>query len=131
MPFVSFPRKSAGGLALLKSVVAFMPEMESIRTGLRNVMKDLLRAQPLEDAVVMAWPVVCGKDVAARTKALLFSEGVVTVEVLDAAWRKQLTSFASRYISAYEALLGHVVKEVRFKVQQSTARVEEPPKPEF
>jgi hypothetical protein len=102
-----------------------MPEMESIRTGLRNVMKDLLRAQPLEDAVIMAWPVVCGKDVAARTKALLFAHAVVTVEVPDAAWRKQLMSFASRYISAYEALLGQVVKEVRFKVATSAARTEE------
>ncbi len=108
-----------------------MPEMESIRTGLRNVMKDLLRAQPLEEATLMAWPVVCGKDVAARTKAVLFADGVVTVEVPDTAWRKQLTAFASRYISAYEALLGHVVKEVRFKVQQSVARTEEPVKPQF
>jgi hypothetical protein len=47
------------------------------------------------------------------------------VEVPDAAWRKQLTSLASRYISAYEALLGHVVKEVRFKVQPAVARTEE------
>lgn len=102
-----------------------MPELESIRTGLRNVMKDLLRAQPLEEAARMAWPVVCGKDVAARTKAVVFADGVVTVEVPDAAWRKQLTSLASRYISAYEALLGHVVKEVRFKVQPAVARTEE------
>jgi predicted nucleic acid-binding Zn ribbon protein len=102
-----------------------MPELESIRTGLRNVMKDLLRAQPLEEAALMAWPVVCGKDVAARTKAVVFADGVVTVEVPDAAWRKQLTSLASRYISAYEALLGHVVKEVRFKVQPAVARTEE------
>ena len=99
--------------------------------GLRNVMKDLLRAQPLEEAALMAWPVVCGKDVAAEPKQSLFADGVVTVEVPDAAWRKQLTSFASRYISAYEALLGHVIKEVRFKVQPAAARTEEPAKREF
>jgi predicted nucleic acid-binding Zn ribbon protein len=108
-----------------------MPELESIRTGLRNVMKDLLRAQPLEEAALMAWPVVCGRDVAARTRATVFADGVVTVEVPDTAWRKQLTSLASRYISAYEALLGHVVKEVRFKVQPAAARTEEPEKREF
>ena len=108
-----------------------MPELESIRTGLRNVMKDLLRAQPLEEAALMAWPVVCGKDVAARTKAVLFADGVVTVEVPDAAWRKQLTSLASRYISAYEALLGHVINEVRFKVQPAATRTEEVKRAEF
>lgn len=108
-----------------------MPELESIRTGLRNVMKDLLRAQPVEEATLMAWPVVCGKDVAARTKAVIFAEGVVTVEVPNAEWRKQLTALASRYISAYEALLGHVVKEVRFKVQPAAARTEEQKPPQY
>jgi predicted nucleic acid-binding Zn ribbon protein len=109
-----------------------MPELESIRTGLRNVMKDLLRAQPLEEAALMAWPVVCGRDVSVRTKAVLFADGVVTVEVPDAAWRKQLTALASRYISAYEALLGHdVVKGVRFRLQPSAARSEEVKRPEF
>jgi hypothetical protein len=93
--------------------------MESVRTGLRQIMSDLLRARPAEEAVVLAWPLVCGKEVAARTTAASFSEGTLTVEVSDVAWRNQLQSFAPRYLSGYEGLLGQVVKNVQFKVKHS------------
>src|SRR5579863_6997323 len=86
--------------------------MEPARTGLRNIMSDLLRARPAEEAVVLAWPLVCGKEVAARTRAVSFSEGCLTVEVSDAAWRDQLLSFAARYTSGYEDLLGPLVRSV-------------------
>ena len=49
--------------------------MEPVRTGLRQIMSDLLRARPAEEAVVLAWPLVCGKEVAARTTAANFSDG--------------------------------------------------------
>lgn len=93
--------------------------MESVRTGLRRIMSDLLRAQPAEEAVALAWPLVCGKDVAARTRAVSFNEGTLIVEVPDTAWRNQLQSFASRYINGYESLLGSVVKKMQFTVRHS------------
>ena len=93
--------------------------MESVRTGLRQIMQDLLRARPPEEAVLLAWPLVCGKEVAARTTAASFSEGTLTVEVSDVSWRNQLQSFAPRYLSGYEGLLGQVVKSVQFKVKHS------------
>jgi len=93
--------------------------MEPVRTGLRQIMSDLLRARPPEEAVLLAWPLVCGKEVAARTTAAAFSEGTLTVEVSDVSWRNQLQSFAPRYLSGYEGLLGQVVKSVQFKVKQS------------
>jgi predicted nucleic acid-binding Zn ribbon protein len=96
--------------------------MEPVRTGLRNIMRELLRARPAEEAVVLAWPVVCGKDVAARTQAANFSEGVLTVDVPDANWRAQLAAFAPRYVSGFHELLGPVVKEVKFTVEQSEPR---------
>jgi len=46
--------------------------MEPVRTGLRQIMQDLLRARPVEEAVILAWPLVCGKEVAARTQAITF-----------------------------------------------------------
>lgn len=94
--------------------------MEPVRTGLRNIMSELLRTRPAEEAVVLAWPVVCGKDVAARTQAVSFSDGVLTVDVPDANWRAQLAAFAPRYVSGFNELLGPVVREVRFKVAAST-----------
>jgi predicted nucleic acid-binding Zn ribbon protein len=89
--------------------------MEPIRTGLRRVMHDVLAAQPPEEAVALAWPLVCGKDVAARTRVVNLEEGRLTVEVPDAAWRAQLAAFRSQYIKGYAELMGPVVKEVKFK----------------
>ncbi len=92
--------------------------MEAVRTGLRQIMQDLLRTRPAEEAVILAWPLVCGKEVAARTQAVSFSEGSLTVAVQDATWRSQLQSFTPRYISGYEGLLGAIVKTVRFEIKQ-------------
>jgi predicted nucleic acid-binding Zn ribbon protein len=92
--------------------------VEPVRTGLRNIMSELLRTRPAEEAVVLAWPVVCGKDVATRTQAANFSEGVLTVDVPDANWRAQLAAFAPRYVSGFSELLGPVVKKMRFRVAQ-------------
>ncbi|MGB8129239.1 MAG: DUF721 domain-containing protein [Candidatus Angelobacter sp.] len=95
--------------------------MEAVRTGLRQIMQDLLRIRPADEAVMLAWPLVCGKEVAARTTAAAFSEGTLTVEVSDVSWRNQLQSFAPRYLSGYEGLLGPVVKSVQFKVKHSAS----------
>ena len=91
--------------------------MEHARTGLRNIMSELLRARPAEEAVVLAWPLVCGQEVASRTRAVSFSEGCLTVEVQDQAWRDQLFSFAARYTSGYNDLLGPLVRSITFLPQ--------------
>lgn len=96
--------------------------MEPVRTGLRNIMSELLRTRPAEEAVILAWPVVCGRDVAARTRAAGFAEGVLTVDVPDATWRAQLAALAPRYVSGFNELLGPVVREVKFTVEQSEPR---------
>ncbi|HEX9255212.1 MAG TPA: DUF721 domain-containing protein [Candidatus Angelobacter sp.] len=103
--------------------------MESVRTGLRQIMQHLLRARPPEEAVLLAWPLVCGKEVAARTTAAGFSNGTLTVEVSDVSWRNQLQSFAPRYLSGYEGLLGQVVKSVQFKVNNSAIGNQQSAKP--
>jgi hypothetical protein len=92
--------------------------MEHARSGLRNIMKELLRTRPPEEAVVLAWPVVCGKEVAARTRAVSFMDGKLTVEVPDARWRSQLAAFAPKYVGSFTELLGPVVREVRFVKEQ-------------
>jgi len=92
--------------------------MEQARTGLRNIMKELLRTRPVDEAVVLAWPVVCGKEVAARSRAVSFMDGRLTVEVPDAAWRSQLAAFAPKYVGSFTELLGPVVGEVKFVKEQ-------------
>ncbi len=91
--------------------------MEPARTGLRNIMSELLRARPAEEAVVLAWPLVCGQEVASRTRAVSFLEGCLTVEVQDAAWRDQLFAFVTRYTSGYNELLGPLVQSIKFLPQ--------------
>ena len=91
--------------------------MEPVRTGLRNIMSELLRARPAEEAVVLAWPLVCGQEVASRTRAVSFAEGCLIVEVQDAAWRAQLFAFTSRYASGYNDLLGPQVRSIKFLPQ--------------
>jgi hypothetical protein len=81
-------------------------------------MSDLLRARPAEEAAMLAWPLVCGREVAARTRAADFANGCLTVEVSDPAWAAQLKSFGHRYVSGFESLLGPVVKEVKFRISR-------------
>jgi hypothetical protein len=93
-----------------------MKTVESIRTGLHNIVRDLMAAQPLEEVAVLVWPLVCGKEVAAKTRATGFANGSLTVEVPDATWRAQLASLAPRYVSGFAELIGPAVREVKFKI---------------
>lgn len=90
--------------------------MEPIRTGLRNIVNEILRAQPPEEAVVLAWPLVCGNEVAARSRAVSFADGKLIVEVQDANWRSQLMSFGPRYVAVFHELMGPLVQRVEFQV---------------
>jgi len=92
--------------------------MQQIRTGLRRIMCDFLKTQPPEEAPILAWPVVCGADVASRTQAVEFADGRLTVEVIDAAWCAQLTALVPRYLSSLDELLPNVVKEVRLQTKK-------------
>jgi hypothetical protein len=82
-------------------------------------MGSLLRQQPATEAVVLAWPLVCGSEVAARTRAVAFAGRELTVEVADPAWRRQLASFDFRYVAGFAELLGPVVGKIRFVKKQS------------
>lgn len=90
--------------------------MEHASAGLRKIMESQLRQCPPEEAAILAWPVVCGRKVATRTRAVEFAGGNLTVEVPNAAWQAQLATFIPRYVSGFAELIGPVVKEVRFKV---------------
>ena len=99
--------------------------MEPIRSGLRNIMRDLMKAQPAEEAVILAWPIVCGKEVAARTRAVAFAEGSLSVEVSDANWRTQLIGFAPKYVAVFAELLGPLVREVIFVKELSAVSTQQ------
>jgi hypothetical protein len=89
--------------------------MERTGGALAQIMSELVRRAPAQDAPVMAWPAVCGQVVAERTRALQFSAGRLRVEVPDAAWGTQLAELEARYKGQFKSLLGHEkVRHIEF-----------------
>jgi Dna[CI] antecedent, DciA len=73
--------------------------VESIAPGVEKLLAGSLRRAPAAVAPLLAWPVICGSAVAARTRALEFSDGLLQVEVPDFAWRAELQHLAPRYVA--------------------------------
>lgn len=73
--------------------------MERARDGVQKIVVDALRRGPPTEAPLHGWPLACGAAVAARTRALGYSEGVLRVEVPDAQWRNELLAFVPQYLS--------------------------------
>lgn len=88
--------------------------METIRHTLQRIMAESLKRLPAAEAVVEAWPMVCGNAVGRNAKATQFVEGVLTVEVPDKTWRAQLQDMKLQYCSALMKLSGHKVERIDF-----------------
>ncbi len=85
--------------------------MQRARDGLQSIVLDAIRRAPPAEAPLHGWPLACGAAVAARTRALDCSEGVLRVQVPDAAWRNELLSLVPRYL----ATLNQVAKVKRIE----------------
>jgi len=96
--------------------------VESIAPGVERLLVGSLRKAPAAQAPLLAWPVVCGSAVAARTRALEFSRGVLKVEVPDSAWRAELQHLAPRYVAIankYAAGVNRIEFVIRSKGMQN------------
>ena len=69
------------------------------------MLAEILRGAPPAEMPGLAWPLVCGNAVAARTQAVGFEAGTLRVAVPDAVWRAQLTELAPRYLASFARLL--------------------------
>ena len=98
--------------------------MQRARTGLQKIVSHALRRAPAEERPLLAWPMVCGATVAARTRALDFAGGVLRVEVPDAAWCAQLSALAPRYLQTLNRTLDAQVGRISFV----TAEQKKPPR---
>jgi hypothetical protein len=94
--------------------------VEPIASTMEKIVAASLRKVPGDEAVLLAWPVACGSAVAARTKALEFSCGVLRVEVPDSAWRAELQELAPRYVAALNRY-AKGVSRVEFVVRRKAA----------
>ena len=99
-----------------------MSDLQSPRADFTRLATRILSGTSPEEAAVLAWPLVCGCGVAARTKALNFYLGVLLVEVPDAGWRAQLAGFSAHYRHRLATLLGIEVKEIRYHVNEATPK---------
>lgn len=79
-------------------------------------MGGALRRAPSGERVVLAWPLACGSAVADRTRALEFSGGVLSVEVSDQGWRRELSRLASQYVAAINKYSRERVERIEFVV---------------
>lgn len=73
--------------------------VEPINPALEKVVSGSLRRAPGPQAALLAWPLVCGSVVAERTRALEIRQGVLRVEVPDAAWRAEMQHLAPKYLA--------------------------------
>ncbi len=88
--------------------------MEQAGAGLDKIVEQSLRQARPADAPLLAWPIVCGSAVAARTRALSFEDGVLLVEVPDAGWRTELRSLAPRYVASVNRYTPQTVRKIDF-----------------
>lgn len=71
--------------------------------------------------VVDAWPEIVGEAIAARSNAVGFAEGVLYVEVEDAAWRQELSMKLGSLLKAiHRYSFGRAVTMVRLTGRKRT-----------
>ena len=94
--------------------------MESAGSGLEKIVISSLRHVPPSDAPALAWPLVCGSAVAERTRAVEFANAVLSVEVPDAGWKRELQALAPRYLANLNRYSGQRVERIEFVIRQGT-----------
>jgi len=75
-----------------------------------------LRKAPAGQAPLLAWPLACGSAVAARTRALDFTNGILRVEVSDPGWRRELQALAARYVAIVNRYVVEDVARIDFVI---------------
>lgn len=90
--------------------------MEPARDTLQKIVTDALKRAPENEGPVLAWPMVCGAQVAEKTRALEFSNGILRVEVPDKGWRNQLMDFLPQYLAQLRQVFGGRVQRIEFMV---------------
>jgi Dna[CI] antecedent, DciA len=83
--------------------------MQSARHDFGKLATRILKDAPIEESVLLAWPLACGSTVAERTQALSFADGTLCIHVPDDGWEGQLEGFSPLYRQKLGQLSGHAV----------------------
>jgi hypothetical protein len=90
--------------------------LQQANIGLEKIVVQSLRQAPATEVPLLAWPLVCGSSVSERTRALSFEDGVLTVEVADIGWKRELQTIAPRYLAAINRYTTASVLRIEFIV---------------
>jgi len=96
--------------------------MQHAGPTLKKIFADTLRREAGDEAPLLAWPLACGAKVADKTAATGYADGVLTVEVPDAAWQRQLQGLHRQYLAALQPISTLAVNEIRFVVKGRAPR---------
>ena len=88
--------------------------MQLAGTNLEKIVVDSLRRVPASEAPLMAWSLVCGSRVAERTRAVGFAAGVLSVEVANPGWKRELQALAPRYLAMINQYVRTGVQRIEF-----------------
>jgi len=91
-----------------------MHPMQQVKTDLEKIVAHSVRRAPADHGPVLAWPIACGRAVAARTLALDFTKGTLRVHVPDAGWRRELQSLAAQYLAVINRYTSESVARIEF-----------------
>jgi len=94
--------------------------MENMRSVLRGSLGRSLKAMRPEDRLASAWPVACGRTMAERGSVVGYDDdGVVLIEVTDAAWLRQMMSMQGQLAGELARIAGTKVSRIHFRVKRN------------
>jgi len=92
--------------------------MEGIRDLLKRSLGQSLNSLSDEDRLAAAWPVACGKTMAARGTVVGYDDGVLRVRVENRAWLQQLTSMRGLLAGEIARIAGVTVNAIHFEMKR-------------
>jgi hypothetical protein len=95
--------------------------MDGMRVLLRNSLGRSLEAMQEEDRLAAAWPVACGAAMAGHGEVIGYANGLVRVEVTDAAWLQQMQSMSEVLRRELAKIATVAVTGIHFEVKGSGA----------
>jgi len=92
--------------------------MEGIRDLLKRSLGQSLNSLSDEDKLAAAWPVACGKTMAARGTVVGYDDGVLRVRVENRAWLQQLMSMRGLLAGEIARIAGVTVSAIHFEMKR-------------
>lgn len=96
--------------------------MDSMRNVLKRSLGRSLEALPVLDRLAAAWPVACGKTMAARGEVTGYDGKLLRVEVQDAMWMEQMISMRGELAREVGRIAGVEVAGIHFAMRKPGPR---------